>query len=174
MIAIGIDPSVTNTGVALLDDLGYARLLTADLARRDAHEVRYLPSNVINHLRGYGGDGGMPRAVIGIERPYMGLSRKGSLDLAIEHGRWLESFLQALRSYYFDHTDVVQCSPLEWQSYVLGVKGRTPRAERKKMSVEYVTKKYKQELTHDAADAVCIAEYAMATAKVQMEEGDHA
>lgn len=52
----------------------------------------------------------------------------------------------------------VPVRPTQWRS-VIGIKGRN-RKEQKANAIQYVKEKYKEVVTEDEADAICIGEYA--------------
>ena len=153
MTVLGIDPSYTRTGLAVLhcgDIPGTERVVATGALKTPAHlsdqeRCREIAEQCETWARSYGAE------AVGIENQYTGhLDKRVGLRLAALRSAIEQRLLEVLPS-----QAVVQVAPAQRQA-ALGVSCRLGRADVKRRVVEVVQRRYGLEVRSDEADAIGI------------------
>ena len=153
MIILGIDPSYTRTGIAVLhcgDIPGTERVVATGAIKTPTHlsdqeRCREIAAQCETWARSYGVE------AVGIENQYTGhLDKRVGLRLASLRSAIEQRLLGSLPA-----EAVVQVAPAQRQA-ALGVSNRLGRADVKRRVVEAVQRRYKLEVRDDEADAIGI------------------
>jgi Holliday junction resolvasome RuvABC endonuclease subunit len=154
MIILGIDPSYTRTGLAVLhcgDIPGTERVVATGTIKTptrlsDQERCREIAAQCETWARSYGVD------AVGVENQFVGEGNKqAGLRLV-----YLRSAIEQRIAGQIPGLKVVDVNPAQRQA-ALGVSNRLGRADVKRRVVEVVQRRYGLEVRHDEADAIGIA-----------------
>ncbi len=149
MIVIGVDGSLTCTGVAVIDTDGVPgteRILHTGTVRSkpgrgtDLERYHSIAESVVSVAKQHGA------TLAGVEQPYMGLNAKTAFAL-----RSLDTIIEAALAQAGLTVVGVNVSQ---RSSALGVAGKTKRKPLKDLVVQAVSTRYGLNVTHDQADAI--------------------
>lgn len=153
MLILGIDGSLTCTGLAVVDVSVPCReiIMHTERARTspedgtDTFRARNLAASAVYVARKWSVD------LVGLEMPYLDPHKAG--NAAMRLSRLGATFENALVDAGFQ---VVQVAAATTGS-MLGIKPRTKRAERKRIAIANVRSRYGLDVTEDEADAIGVA-----------------
>lgn len=151
MIVIGVDGSLTCTGIAVIDTDGVPgteRILsvgehkTSPKDGSDMERYEAIADGILAVAQAYGGE------LVGLELPYVDKSKSPEVALRLRELKAIVEHTLTQAGYPVVGVNVSQ------RSAALGVAGRSKRADLKDAVVQAVALRYGLEVTHDQADAI--------------------